>query len=103
MPSRSYITHTVSSTAPPGAQAGDEYYNPTTNVLYKDLVANGSTPGFNQVIFVNNSGIAVVTGNVSVTGNITGSYILGNGSQLTGVTAGVTKAQAIAYSMTLGF
>jgi hypothetical protein len=32
-------------------------------------VANGSTPGFNQVVFVNNSGVATVAGAVSATGN----------------------------------
>jgi hypothetical protein len=80
MASRDYIKHTVTTTAPVGAQAGDEYYNPTTNVLYKDLVANGSSPGFNQVVFVNNSSVAVVSGAVSATGNVTGNYIISSGS-----------------------
>ena len=79
MASRNYIIHTVSSTAPPGAQAGDEYYNPTTNILYKDLVANGSSPGFNQVVFVNNSSVAVVNGAISATGNVTGGNVLTGG------------------------
>lgn len=35
--------------------------------------------------FINATGNVVATGNVSATGNITGNYILGNGSQLTGL------------------
>ena len=46
---------------------------------------------------VSQSGNVAVTGQVSAatvsaTGNITGNYILGNGSQLTGITGGVTSA-----------
>jgi hypothetical protein len=43
-----------------------------------------SSAGTANVLTVSNTG-AYVTGIVSATGNITGSYILGNGSQLTGV------------------
>ena len=38
-----------------------------------------------------------VAGNVTATGNIQGSYILGNGSQLTGLPAGYSNAEAVAY------
>ena len=46
---------------------------------------------------VSQSGNVAVTGQVSAatisaTGNVTGNYILGNGSQLTGITGGVTSA-----------
>ena len=43
MASRDYTRHTVSSTAPAIARAGDEYYNPTTNTLYKAIDYNGTT------------------------------------------------------------
>jgi hypothetical protein len=38
-----------------------------------------------------------VTGNLSATGNITGSYILGNGSQLTGLAATYSNSNVQAY------
>jgi len=41
-----------------------------------------------------------VNGQVSATGNITGSYILGNGSQLTGLPAGYSNAQVASYLTT---
>ena len=37
-----------------------------------------------------NVALTTIRGNASVTGNITGSYFLGNGSQLTGITANTT-------------
>jgi hypothetical protein len=43
-----------------------------------------------------------VTGNLSATGNITGSYILGNGSQLTGIAASYGNANVVANLAALG-
>ena len=91
MPTRPYIIHTVSNVAPPGSRAGDEYFDPSTNTLYKDLITNGTSPGFNQVLVVNNSGIVSVAGAISAVGNITGNYILGNGALLTGVITSVAN------------
>ena len=52
--------------------------------------ANGNTfmtvGGTANVLVASTTGVAV-TGTMSATGNITGSYILGNGSQLTGIDA----------------
>ena len=48
--------------------------------------ANISINGTANVVVVSSTSVAV-TGTVTATGNITGSYIFGNGSQLTGVTA----------------
>ena len=48
------------------------------NKLYgSELIANGNVSGTN----------VVASGNIIATGNITGNYIIGNGSQLTGVTS----------------
>lgn len=45
-------------------------------------------------------------GNVTATGNISGTYVIGNGSQLTGVSAGASnvsiRAQAMTMSIILG-
>jgi len=43
-----------------------------------------------------------VTGNLSATGNVTGSYILGNGSQLTGIAATYGNANVVANLAALG-
>jgi hypothetical protein len=44
MSSRDYIRHLVSAnTAPNGARVGDEYFDPTTNKLFKVLAVNGTT------------------------------------------------------------
>ena len=47
------------------------------------LQANGVS-----VLTVNTSNAVAVTGAVSATGNVTGNYVLGNGSLLTGISAG---------------
>lgn len=99
MPSRDYITHTVSSTAPVGARAGDEWYDPATNVLRKDLVSNGTTPVFNQVITVDNTGTANIVGAVSVTGNVTGGNVLTVG--LISATGNITTAGALVVGANL--
>ena len=68
--------------------------NGTSNVNIASANANivvnvNSTP--NVAIF-STAGLAV-TGLISATGNVTGSYILGNGSQLTGLQAAASAAQ----------
>ena len=59
----------------------------TSNVtVYSNANVTISSAGTANVLSVSNTG-AYVTGVASATGNITGDYFLGNGSQLTGVTA----------------
>jgi hypothetical protein len=70
--------------------------NGTSNVNI--ATANGNiTMGVNgtsNVAVISNTG-AYVSGVVSATGNVTGNYILGNGSQLTGVAASSVNANAL--------
>jgi len=47
-------------------------------------------------------GNLTVPGNISAVGNITGSYILGNGSQLTGISASYGNANVVANLAALG-
>ena len=61
------------------------------------LQANGVS-----VLTVTTSNAVAVTGAVSATGNIQGSYVLGNGSQLTGVTAGITTGKSLAITLIMG-
>jgi hypothetical protein len=45
----------------------------------------GTLAGFSNFVFDKTSNILSVTGNISATGNVNGNYILGNGSQLSGI------------------
>ena len=57
----------------------------TSNVaVYSNANVTISSAGTANVLTVSSTGV-VVTGTVSATGNITGNYILGNGSQLSGI------------------
>jgi filamentous hemagglutinin len=56
-----------------------------TEVIYNDSGVTGSSPAFT---FNESSNV------LSVIGNISGSYIFGNGSQLTGITAGTNYSNA---------
>ena len=49
MSTRQFPKHTVSTTQPMGGQAGDEWFNPTTNQLYKMLVGNGNSPEWREL------------------------------------------------------
>ena len=62
MPSRDYERHVVSTQAPVTTKLGDEYYNPTTNILYKFLANNGTTPSWQQVLLYGQAAGASVTG-----------------------------------------
>lgn len=51
MSTRNYNRHTVSNIAPPvTAQVGDEWFDPSTNKLYKLVVINGTTVQWTEVI-----------------------------------------------------
>ncbi len=58
----------------------------SANVLNSSLVSVGNLNGLSVIGNVNTANV-LATGIVSATGNVTGNYFIGNGSQLTGVTA----------------
>lgn len=70
--------------------AGSQILNGNSNV---SVAANSnvtiSVAGVSNVAVFDTTG-EYVTGTISATGNITGSYFIGNGSALTGITAGTT-------------
>ena len=70
--------------------------NGTSNVNIASSNANVtiSVNGTSNVAVFSNTG-AYITGVVSASGNITGNYFIGNGSQLTGVTASSVDANAL--------
>jgi hypothetical protein len=43
MASRDYLKHVVSTSEAVGSGLGDEYYNPSTNQLFKRLAVNGTS------------------------------------------------------------
>ena len=77
--------------------------NGTSNVKIDDINGNATTSiaNISNVIVVSTTG-QYVTGVVSATGNIRGSYILGNGSQLTGLPATYTNSNVTALLSNFG-
>ena len=87
---------------------GNVVAEPTTtidfaNAIYQPLQV-GSMVASTTIIANGNIAAANVTttGSVSATGNITGSYIIGNGSQLTGLPAGYSNANAASFLADFG-
>jgi hypothetical protein len=75
----------------------------TSNIKIADVNGNAITSigGTSNVVIVAATG-QYVTGLVSATGNVLGSYILGNGSQLTGLPATYTNANVVSLLSTFG-
>jgi len=75
----------------------------TSNVKIADVNGNATTSigGTSNVVVVASTG-QYVAGLVSATGNVRGSYILGNGSQLTGLPATYTNANVVSLLSTFG-
>jgi len=77
--------------------------NGTSNVAITNINGNVITgvSGFSNVVTVSATG-QYIQGVVSALGNVTGSYILGNGSQLTGLPATYTNANTTALLAAFG-
>jgi hypothetical protein len=77
--------------------AGTSILNGNSNVA---VAANGnvtiSSAGVSNVVTVSDTG-AYVVGVVSATGNVTGTYLLGNGAFITGLPAGYSNADVANY------
>jgi len=75
----------------------------TSNIKISDVNGNATTSigGIANVVVVSDTG-QYVLGLVSATGNIRGNYILGNGSQLTGLPATYTNANVISLLSAFG-
>ena len=56
MSTRDYNKHIVSTTQPPTGNPGDEWYNPTTNSLYKLFINSGTTVSWTQIPSTNVTG-----------------------------------------------
>jgi len=81
MSSRLTLKHTVSTVAPATAQVGDEWFNPSTNVLYKATVVSGTTVSWNiiPVAISGNINLGPVT-SVKITGGSNGQAVTTDGN-----------------------
>jgi hypothetical protein len=65
--------------------------NVTGNIAAANIATTGNIVGSGSLLsitgFSANSGVVTVAGNTSIVGNVSAPYFIGNGSQLTGVTA----------------
>jgi hypothetical protein len=73
----------------------------TSNIQLTDVNGNGavSIGGVSNVAVFTTTG-QLVTGSISATGNITGNYVLGNGSLLSGLPETYSNANVAAYLLT---
>jgi len=93
-------TRSTTSASPPASPAvGDVWYDDTTDTLFR-FVYDGTNYFWQDLS--GGSIVANFDGNISATGNIQGNFILGNGSQLTGVTAGLTTGKSLAITLIMG-
>ena len=76
MSSKRQIAHTVSTVLPGGSTVGDEYYNPTTNSLYKVMAINGTSVEAHKIPQYETSGNLTITGSILPLSSIT--YDLGS-------------------------
>ena len=72
----------------PGTESDAVNINSALSNLYIDLLDNTI---INESLIIGNispsaSNVVITTGNINATGNITGSYLFGNGYYLTGIT-----------------
>lgn len=79
MSSRPFIIHQVSATQPTGQQVGDEWFNPTTNILTKTLAVNGTSVLARQVL-VDATGNLRIPGNITVVGNLDSGGVMRSAS-----------------------
>jgi hypothetical protein len=98
---RSSVANSVPASG--NLQAGELAINYTDgNLFYKDNNGNIQTIASQQFVSVSGNVVAgniQTIGTVSATGNITGNYFIGNGSQLTGIVSGVAgNSTSIQYN-----
>ena len=89
MASRDFLKHVVSITEPTSLSLGDEWYNPTTNRLYKRVATNGTLVEWSDIT-VNSARVSLGGGNIA-TNTAVGFEALG------GANTGIGFNTAIGY------
>jgi hypothetical protein len=110
---------TVSNTAPVSAQQGDVWIQANTGTQYIYFTSSGNSQWAEMEAAISissstrsdygNSNVAAylasgsLASNIISSANISGSYFVGNGSQLTGISSGgITTGKAIAMAIVFG-
>ena len=57
------MAHIVSNTQPPNGALGDEWFNPTSNKIYKLVVYNGVSVGWQEQLTANSVATVLATNN----------------------------------------
>ena len=70
MTSRTSIAHTVSTTQPISGAIGDEWYNPTTNKLFKNISYNATSPQWIELFSTTATTSTASFGNLNVSGQL---------------------------------
>jgi hypothetical protein len=78
MTTRQSVSHTVSTTQPVSGGIGDEWYNPTTNKLYKNISYSATSPQWIEFFSTTATTSSATFGNVTISGNLT----VGSGGSL---------------------
>lgn len=91
MSSRPYIVNRTANTEPTGQQLGDEWFNPVTNLLTKQVAVSGNAVAGAQVL-LNIGNNVVTTGNITCSGNAIANNFTTTGSG--GVISGTGTIQA---------
>jgi hypothetical protein len=71
MTTRQSIVHTVSTTQPPSGGIGDEWFNPTTNKLYKNISVSATSPQWVEFYSTLTTTSPAAFGNLTVNGALT--------------------------------
>ena len=107
MASRDFLKHTVSPSEPTASSLGDEWYNPTTNRLYKRVVTNGTLAQWVEVESVDSTGtssspqIYASNGIVLNSNVVSSSYTIPNGANAMS-TGPVTVASGVTVTIPAG-
>jgi hypothetical protein len=64
------MAHIVSTTPPPGLALGDEWYNPSTNKLFKLIAVNGNNVSFQDYTAIAANAISVTTATIPEVTNL---------------------------------
>ena len=98
MSTRDYNKHTVSTTQPPIGKPGDEWYNPTTNFLYKVFANSGTTLVWQQIPSTNVTGTASSSSAIS-TASVTIIAVTDETSNVTVSTARMSFRAPVAMAL----